>query len=75
MAADTADTVDLWEARFELDLSVMLHRYLTERPCPGTSPLVGDAERWAENLERHGLERLSRVAGRRLRLTSREGMV
>jgi hypothetical protein len=68
-----ADDVSLWEARFELDLSVMLRRYLAENPCPGHTPVVDDADDWATNLERHGQERLFAVAGRRrLRLTEYE---
>jgi hypothetical protein len=68
-----ADDVSTWEARFALDLSVMLRRYLAENPCPGASSYVDDAEEWAANLERHGQERLFAVAGRRrLRLTEFE---
>ena len=55
----TADQrVELWDARFQIELAAAIGRYLSEHPPPSPSRLASDAAYWAENLSRDGRERL-----------------
>jgi len=69
--ATTDPTATIWDARFEVDLAVMIRRYLAEHRPPRGSAVAADAERWADNLERSGQARLDAAGARRLRGLSR----
>lgn len=62
-----ARSVATWEARAEVDFAVFIRRYLAERPCPGPSSYLEEFRRWADRLERHGLDRLQASGAQRLR--------
>ncbi len=47
-----------WESRAEMDLGVLIRRYLCEHPCPGESQVAADLGQWAAALTADGQARL-----------------
>jgi len=67
MAAPDRQSAIEWDARAELDVGLMIKRYLAENPPPKQSRVADDLERWAEGLEDDGRARLQAAGRRRLR--------
>jgi hypothetical protein len=61
MAALEGQTAQVWDARAELDIGLMLRRYVAERPAPEDSRLVDDIEEWASNLAQNGRHHLGEL--------------
>lgn len=61
------DAIPIWEGRAQVDLAVMISRYLAEHPPPGPTPHLSHWTAWADDLRRSGEVRLEAMAARRLR--------
>lgn len=64
--SDMDNAAQVWDGRAEVALGVWIKRYLAEDPPPTDSEIADDLSKWAENLERHGHERLAASGGRHL---------
>jgi hypothetical protein len=51
-------SAELWDARAEVAIAVMIHRFLAERPPPDESALADDLQEWAAGLSCDGHARL-----------------
>lgn len=58
----------VWDARAEVDISVLIRRYLAEQDPPAESLLAADLEDLAARLERDGRARLSAAGAAQLRV-------
>lgn len=58
---------ELWAAQAQMDISVLIQRYLAENPPPGPSQTHRDFRLWATNLQRDGQDRLAARGHRFLR--------
>lgn len=56
----------VWDARAEVDVGLMIGRYLAERPPPAGSAIAADLEEWGERLSRDGEARLAALQRPRL---------
>lgn len=63
-------TADEWDARAELDVAVMIARYLRENPPPEGARFADDLEKCSSNLCVHGHRRLDDLGTRQLRSVS-----
>jgi hypothetical protein len=61
------DAAERWDARAEVDVAVLIRRYLSDHPPPASSELAADLRLWSQNLTHDGLARLEACGGRRLR--------
>lgn len=62
------DAVLAWEGRAQLDIAVMIERYLTENPPPGQSHHPRHYRAWTADLRTAGEVRLAAARARRLRV-------
>ena len=53
------DAAALWDARSEVDIALLIMRYLTEIAAPPDAVLADQWEEWADRLLRHGRGRLA----------------
>jgi hypothetical protein len=61
-------SADEWDANMELDIAIMIRRYLNENPPPPGARLAHDAAKWATQLECAGTARAQALGQvRRLR--------
>lgn len=59
--------VEIWDARAEADVAVLIRRYLADHPAPGPSRIQDGLLDWADQLEADGQARLEAQGHRRLR--------
>jgi hypothetical protein len=64
---------EVWDARAELDVGLMMLRYLADHPAPAGTKLAADLETWGSSLARDGDERLRAAGQRRVRPVPRLG--
>lgn len=57
-----------WDARAELEVAVLIKRYLADRPPPPGARVADDLRCWAHRLELDGRARLAELAAPRLRV-------
>lgn len=50
---------EVWAAQAQLDISILIQRYLAENPPPGPSQTHRDFRLWAANLQRDAQDRLA----------------
>lgn len=58
-------SVDEWEARAQLDIGLLIARYLADRPAPGRSRHADLYRQWSDSLQAAGRSRLMDVGARR----------
>lgn len=63
---DTAGEV--WDARAEVDVALMIRRYLAENPAPAETRVAWDFQAWASALEHDGRVRLAELEAAALRV-------
>jgi hypothetical protein len=63
LALDQESEGALWDARSEVDVAVLVNRYLLENPAPDDAEMPAELQRWAGRLAAHGRVRL-RALGR-----------
>ncbi len=66
MTLVTGREAAVWDARAEVEVGVLILRYLQERPAPPDAGFRRDFEEWGQRLARSGRERLADLGERHL---------
>jgi hypothetical protein len=66
-AATNPIDAEVWDARAEHDVGLLLRRYLRENPAPSGSLVAPELAATSEDLEKSGASQLSQLGARRLR--------
>lgn len=64
----TEAAVIAWEGRAQINIAVLIERYLTESPPPGPTRHLAHYQAWADDLRAAGKARLEVAGARRFRV-------